>query len=119
MAALLIVRSFHTKSTRVLFSRSASKVRFCLSCQGREPSGSSDPKSNREEKQRENKHLFSRLHGGIERLGRGLKDNLSPKQKGDWKDVTLMSFSFAVYIYISQKIVCAYCAWMSMLKQPW
>ncbi|KAL5066457.1 hypothetical protein RYX36_028194 [Vicia faba] len=43
--------------------------------------------------------------------------NLSPQQqKGDWKDLFLMSISFAVYVYISQKLVCAYCAWTSMPK---
>ncbi|CAA6659146.1 unnamed protein product [Spirodela intermedia] len=42
------------------------------------------------------------------RLWRGSMQ--SPKQKGDWKDVLLMSLSFAVYVYISQKLVCAYCA---------
>ncbi|KAK2379656.1 RNA/RNP complex-1-interacting phosphatase [Trifolium repens] len=42
-------------------------------------------------------------------------NNLSPQQqKGDWKDLFLMSISFAVYVYISQKLVCAYCAWTSM-----
>ncbi|KAI5681087.1 hypothetical protein M9H77_02314 [Catharanthus roseus] len=51
-------------------------------------------------------------------FGKGLKDSLSPKQKGDRKDLTLMCLSFAVYVYISQKIVCAYCVWMSMLNQP-
>lgn len=41
-------------------------------------------------------------------------NNSSPQQKGDWKDLFLMSISFAVYVYISQKLVCAYCAWTSM-----
>ncbi|KAH7653814.1 hypothetical protein IHE45_19G104200 [Dioscorea alata] len=54
------------------------------------------------------------IYGEVEKLGKGLKECLSPKQKGDWKDVFLMSFSFAVYVYISQKIVCAYCAWTAM-----
>lgn len=46
-------------------------------------------------------------------------ENLSPQQKGDWKDLLLMSISFAVYVYISQKLVCAYCVWTSMPKQVW
>lgn len=58
------------------------------------------------------------MYGEAGKLGRGLTQGLSPKQKGDWKDVLLMSFSFAVYVYISQKIVCAYCAWMSMINHP-
>lgn len=68
---------------------------------------------------KQEKQLLRQLFGSVEKYGKRLKDNLSPKQKGDWKDVMLMSLSFAVYVYISQKIVCAYCAWMSMLKQPW
>lgn len=48
--------------------------------------------------------------------GKGLRECLSPKQKGDWKDLVLMSLSFAVYIYVSQQIVCTYCAWISMLN---
>ncbi|XP_030445033.1 uncharacterized protein LOC115667587 [Syzygium oleosum] len=56
---------------------------------------------------------------GFEKIGKGLKHNLSPQRKGDWKDIALMSLSFAVYVYISQKIVRAYCAWVSMPKQPW
>ncbi|KAG6509680.1 hypothetical protein ZIOFF_027680 [Zingiber officinale] len=59
-----------------------------------------------------------KIYGEAGKLGRELKDCLSPKQKGDWKDLVLMSFSFAVYIYISQRIVCAYCAWMSMISRP-
>ena len=52
-------------------------------------------------------------------MGIELKEKLSPQRKGDWKDLTLMSLSFAVYVYISQKIVCAYFVWMSMPKQVW
>eukprot|EP00271_Cylindrocystis_brebissonii_P017851 TRINITY_DN481_c0_g5_i1.p1 TRINITY_DN481_c0_g5~~TRINITY_DN481_c0_g5_i1.p1 ORF type:complete len:295 (+),score=47.37 TRINITY_DN481_c0_g5_i1:394-1278(+) len=35
---------------------------------------------------------------------------LTPREKGDFMDVTLMSLTFAVLIYISQRLVCAYCA---------
>ncbi|KAM6595016.1 hypothetical protein CsatA_002719 [Cannabis sativa] len=60
------------------------------------------------------------LRENLSKFGKCLRENLSPKQKGDWKDLTLMSLSFAVYVYISQKIVCAYFAWvMSMPKQLW
>ncbi|CAL9152642.1 unnamed protein product [Musa hybrid cultivar] len=62
--------------------------------------------------------LLVEMYGEAGKLGRGLLEGLSPKQKGDWKDVLLMSVSFAVYVYISQKIVCAYCAWMSMINHP-
>ncbi|KAJ0245599.1 RNA/RNP complex-1-interacting phosphatase [Hirschfeldia incana] len=37
--------------------------------------------------------------------------NLKPEKKGDMKDVMLMSLSFAVYVYISQLMVCAYFSW--------
>lgn len=60
--------------------------------------------------------MAERLHGDVVKAGMAVQENLSPKQKGDWKDVTLMSFSFAVYVYISQKIVCTYCAWISMIN---
>jgi hypothetical protein len=86
-----------------------------LSCQRGEPIDTSSSKPKKEIKQ--DKQLVRQLFGSVENFGKGLKDNLSPKRKGDWKDVMLMSLSFAVYVYMSQKIVCAYCAWMSMLKQ--
>uniref|UniRef100_A0A0D9VRA4 Uncharacterized protein n=1 Tax=Leersia perrieri TaxID=77586 RepID=A0A0D9VRA4_9ORYZ len=60
--------------------------------------------------------MGERVFGDAAKAGRAVRESLSPKQKGDWKDVTLMSFSFAVYVYISQKIVCTYCAWISMIN---
>uniref|UniRef100_A0A0E0CXA3 Uncharacterized protein n=1 Tax=Oryza meridionalis TaxID=40149 RepID=A0A0E0CXA3_9ORYZ len=60
--------------------------------------------------------MAKRVFGDAAKAGRAVRESLSPKQKGDWKDVTLMSFSFAVYVYISQKIVCTYCAWISMIN---
>ncbi|ERN00858.1 hypothetical protein AMTRI_Chr03g140000 [Amborella trichopoda] len=39
-----------------------------------------------------------------------------PRRKGDLRDVLLMSLSFALYVYISQRIVGAYCAWMAILN---
>ncbi|KAL6648555.1 hypothetical protein ACP70R_012779 [Stipagrostis hirtigluma subsp. patula] len=57
-----------------------------------------------------------RLYGDVAKAATAARESLSPKQKGDWKDVTLMSFSFAVYVYISQKLVCTYCAWLSMIN---
>ncbi|KAH7296185.1 hypothetical protein KP509_26G012300 [Ceratopteris richardii] len=47
-------------------------------------------------------------------LFKDLAGNLAPREKGDIRDVVLMSLSFAVYVYISQKLVCAYCIWQSM-----
>ncbi|GFZ02681.1 hypothetical protein Acr_15g0012890 [Actinidia rufa] len=87
-----------------------------ISCQSRVPI---DPSSSETKKEKEKKQLLPKLFRSVEEFGKRLKDNLSPKQKGDWKDLVLMSLSFAVYVYISQKIVCAYCVWISMLKQHW
>jgi len=56
--------------------------------------------------------LFEKLEQSLE----GLRKLMSPRRKGDIWDVMLMSISFAVYVYISQKIVCAYCMWQSMLR---
>ncbi|KAJ0973603.1 hypothetical protein J5N97_015568 [Dioscorea zingiberensis] len=79
----------------------------------------SDQKDRKEEKKKKKKKEYRSLvhlmYGEAGNFGRALKESLSPKHKGDWKDLFLMSFSFAVYVYISQKIVCAYCAWMAML----
>lgn len=56
--------------------------------------------------------IFEKLEQSLD----GLRNRLAPRHKGDIWDVVLMSISFAVYVYISQKIVCAYCMWQSMLK---
>ncbi|KAG6421837.1 hypothetical protein SASPL_118395 [Salvia splendens] len=84
-----------------------------VSCQSRKPDDEQKGKGAKED----NGMRWRKLLFGVEQIGKGLQDNLSPKMKGDWKDLTLMSLSFAVYIYMSQKIVCAYCAWMSMAGQ--
>jgi hypothetical protein len=77
----------------------------------------SNPRTKEEESKR--KSLLQRSSAGFGKFGKILRESLSPKQKGDWKDLTLMSLSFAVYVYISQKLVCAYFAWMYMPKQLW
>ncbi|OMO69756.1 hypothetical protein CCACVL1_19295 [Corchorus capsularis] len=85
-----------------------------VSCQNNnEPS---DKSTSKPQKEKEKTQLFAQVLDGAEKLGRGLKENMRPKQKekGDWKDLMLMSLSFAVYVYMSQQIVCAYFAWMSM-----
>ncbi|KAJ6896097.1 hypothetical protein NC651_022352 [Populus alba x Populus x berolinensis] len=117
MAALSIVHSLHGSysSIQELKTRNCPRILILLSCQRGEPLDTSSSKPKKEIKQ--DKQLARQLFGSVENFGKGLKDNLSPKRKGDWKDVVLMSLSFAVYVYMSQKIVCAYCAWMSMLKQ--
>ncbi|KAJ4979708.1 hypothetical protein NE237_010488 [Protea cynaroides] len=122
MATFSTGHSFYPKKIYDPPIRPNSRFQICLACSSNhEPAGSQDAKrkNKKEKRKEEEKHLFLRLLGGVEKVGKGLKENLSPKQKGDWKDLMLMSFSFAVYVYISQRIVCAYCAWMSMQKQPW
>ncbi|GJP35228.1 hypothetical protein CLOM_g19736 [Closterium sp. NIES-68] len=47
-----------------------------------------------------------RVAGAVESLLRFI----TPRQKGDIRDVTLVSLSFAVLVYISQRLVCAYFA---------
>lgn len=86
-----------------------------LSCQSRKSAREEDSSLKKEEKP----PLVEALNGMLMKMGKRLEENLSPKQKGDWKDLLLMSVSFAVYVYMSQKIVCAYCAWMSTQRQPW
>ncbi|CAI9764971.1 unnamed protein product [Fraxinus pennsylvanica] len=87
--------------------------KFISACsQNRDPSNAKTKKESNEK----NKGIVQQLYFGMEKLGGVVMDNLSPKQKGDWKDITLMCLSFAVYVYMSQKIVCAYCAWMSILR---
>uniref|UniRef100_A0A5B7BW37 Uncharacterized protein n=1 Tax=Davidia involucrata TaxID=16924 RepID=A0A5B7BW37_DAVIN len=120
MAALSIGHSFHKRNSSIqeLKNQTNPRILISISCQSRIPVDPPSPET-KKEKEKEKKQSLTRFFVGVEKLGKGLKENLSPKQKGDWKDVMLMSLSFAVYVYISQKIVCAYCAWMSMLKQPW
>lgn len=81
-----------------------------------------DPSDSSEEKTKKSPERKQKIPGFVQRfekMGMELKEKLSPQRKGDWKDLTLMSLSFAVYVYISQKIVCAYFVWMSMPKQLW
>ncbi|XWS45741.1 hypothetical protein CRYUN_Cryun14cG0005700 [Craigia yunnanensis] len=120
MAALSVNHSFYYKNTSVQEmksrSRNCPRILVVLSCQNNEPIEKS---TTTKKEQKENRQLFSQVFAGVQKFGRGLKENMSPQQKGDWKDLMLMSLSFAVYVYMSQKIVCAYFAWMSMPKQSW
>ncbi|XP_058073686.1 uncharacterized protein LOC131222574 [Magnolia sinica] len=119
--ALSISHSFHTKNiSSILYNKPNSRLQLSVSCQSRGPAGPTDSKEGGDEEKGEKKKKpwVLRIYGEVGKLGEGLKESLSPKRKGDWKDVMLMSLSFAVYVYISQKIVCAYCAWMAMLKHP-
>ncbi|KAL9675387.1 hypothetical protein QQ045_003589 [Rhodiola kirilowii] len=98
--------------------RSVHKSQFSLSCRISEPDdGQTDLGTRRSKKER--KLLPEQILMELEKLGKGLGDGMSPKQKGDWKDVMLMSLSFAVLVYISQRIVCAYCTWKSVFHSSW
>ncbi|KAF2618460.1 hypothetical protein F2Q68_00041362 [Brassica cretica] len=60
-----------------------------------------------EESQGVIQRTVSKMISAAEKMGK----NLKPEKKGDMKDLMLMSLSFAVYVYISQLMVCAYFAW--------
>ncbi|XP_010503921.1 PREDICTED: uncharacterized protein LOC104781044 [Camelina sativa] len=55
-----------------------------------------------------------RLISEVEKFGKELKTGEKKKKKGDVKDLMLMSLSFAVYVYISQLLVCAYFSWQHL-----
>lgn len=114
-AALSLSHSCHHKHNPTLATAKTNNLRTItiVSCQNRHPDDSGTGKGTKEGKGM----LLQKLLVGVEKLGKGVHENLSPKRKGDWKDLTLMSLSFAVYIYMSQKLVCAYCIWMSMAGQ--
>ncbi|KAI3415009.1 uncharacterized protein J3R85_015586 [Psidium guajava] len=112
---------FRSRSTSIqeLKSGDCSKHILTVSCLGHDREHD-DPTTQRPKKEKQSKKpTFAGIIDGFEKIGKGFKQNLSPQRKGDWKDLTLMSLSFAVYVYISQKIVCAYYAWVSIPKQPW
>ncbi|KAL6981199.1 hypothetical protein U1Q18_022830 [Sarracenia purpurea var. burkii] len=130
MASLSLAHSFHGKNCSsqdlIKNSRNRSRIFITKSSKTRsqiDPSSSERKKGkeikNKKQQQQKKQWVQPQILLNFEKFGRRVKDNLSPKQKGDWKDLMLMSLSFAVYVYMSQKIVCAYCAWMSMVKQPW
>ncbi|RWW26694.1 hypothetical protein BHE74_00029131 [Ensete ventricosum] len=48
--------------------------------------------------------LLMDMNGEAGNLRSALTDSSSLKQKGDWKDVALISFSFVAYVYNSEKI---------------
>lgn len=117
MAALSFGHSFNTNyvSTHKKLDQIKKTPRIVVPCccQSRVPLSL---KTKKEEKvENDNKGL--KFMVSLEKVKKGLKESLSPKRKGDWKDLVLMSLSFAVYVYISQKLVCAYCVWTSMLNQ--
>ncbi|EOA24951.1 hypothetical protein CARUB_v10018246mg [Capsella rubella] len=56
--------------------------------------------------------IVRRIVSEAEKFGKDLKPE--KKKKGDVKDLMLMSLSFAVYVYISQLLVCAYFSWQHL-----
>nr|XP_009801567.1 PREDICTED: uncharacterized protein LOC104247301 [Nicotiana sylvestris]XP_016463767.1 PREDICTED: uncharacterized protein LOC107786773 [Nicotiana tabacum] len=125
MASISFSHSFHSKNTTPTIQECHTKCTtprsfsILISCQNRESSDLKNAKAEKQINKENKKGVLPQLIFDVEKLGNGLRDNLSPKHKGDWKDLTLMSLSFAVYVYISQKIVCAYCAWTSFVGQTW
>ncbi|KAI4323423.1 hypothetical protein L6164_023030 [Bauhinia variegata] len=118
MAALSVGHHCHNRKgpNRELRNRNRPRIVILSSFQGRGPVNDSNPG---EKKDLGGKLSLLKLVDGFQNLGKRVKQNLSPQQKGDWKDLLLMSLSFAVYVYISQKLVSTYCAWSSMPKQLW
>ncbi|KAJ4833338.1 hypothetical protein Tsubulata_000561 [Turnera subulata] len=121
MATLTLAHCLHNSSCsfQELKTRNCQRILVVVSCQRGQPAEDYNPTPKSKSEIKQDKRLFRQLLGRVDKFGKGLRNNLSPRQKGDWKDVVLMSLSFAVYVYISQQIVCAYCAWMSMLKHSW
>ncbi|KAB1209650.1 hypothetical protein CJ030_MR6G017560 [Morella rubra] len=119
MAALSVGHSLYRKHSKIQGPRKSSspKALILLCCRNDKPTDASKPRTTKESKGES--PPLQRISVGFEKFGKVLKENLSPQRKGDWKDVMLMSLSFAVYVYISQRIVCAYCAWTFVPKQPW
>ncbi|CAN8278855.1 unnamed protein product [Cochlearia groenlandica] len=85
-------------TTRQAPSRHNTRSLSVMSCQ---------KKKSPEDSQGMIKRIVTRMFSEAEKFGK----NSKPERKGDMKDLMLMSLSFAVYVYISQLIVCAYFAW--------
>ena len=121
MASFSISPSLHTIRSKTTTQEHVNPMHHqtrptFMACQTRVPF---EPKVDKEKDGKEKKQSLMKVIVSIEKLGKVIKENLSPKRKGDWKDLVLMSLSFAIYVYISQRIVCAYCAWMSVFKNHW
>lgn len=124
MAALSIgnfsLRKSSWKSQEVMRSQRSPRVLFFVCCHDSHDPVQEDTSGTKVKKEKkERKLLSSQILIGFDKFGKELKENLSPQKKGDWKDLVLMSLSFAVYVYISQQIVCAYFAWTSMPNPSW
>ncbi|CAI9103036.1 OLC1v1001455C1 [Oldenlandia corymbosa var. corymbosa] len=130
MAAIQICHCFQTKTsssrTPKIPQKNDHRTSISVSCRSRGSSSSNPVDAEDHQVAKEEKTVKKttlRHHQvmmmSVDKFGKELRENLSPKQKGDWKDLTYMCLSFALYVYISQKLVCAYCAWTSITKLPW
>ncbi|GAB2232740.1 hypothetical protein Droror1_Dr00011790 [Drosera rotundifolia] len=117
MATISLTHHFHC-AIKQYKQTSIPTIQATLSCKNNKPSKNTGSDTERGDEIKRPRSSSSRrgLFFGIVGMVKGLKESMSPKQKGDWKDLVLMSLSFAVYVYMSQKIVCAYCAWMSLIN---
>lgn len=120
MAALSVGHYWHINKApghELVKNRNSHRFVILLSCKGRGPVNNNSNQG--EKKDMGGKLTLLNLFNGFEKVGKRVKQNMSPQQKGDWKDLLLMSLSFAVYVYISQKLVCAYFAWTVMPNKLW
>jgi hypothetical protein len=112
----IVITAPHVSRRRAHSSAVSSRPRSHFLCQSSLPPAGGGDGGGDEKKSSRWAATAERLYNDVVKAGMAARENLSPKQKGDWKDVTLMSFSFAVYVHISQKLVCTYCAWLSMIN---
>ncbi|KAL1362544.1 hypothetical protein AAHE18_03G088900 [Arachis hypogaea] len=130
MASLISSVGHYCCITKALLAHQLTNGIIVSSCHVRRPSNDSNNSQEGKKKDMDGGRLKNNsmvklrllsLLNGFEKFGRRrTKQYLSPEQKGgDWKDLFLMSLSFAVYVYISQQLVCAYFVWTTMPKQLW
>ncbi|MQM23627.1 hypothetical protein Taro_056693 [Colocasia esculenta] len=109
-AALSLGRPLHGHPRRPRHKTPPARARLPLSCRSQllsdpEEDGGEGKRGEMGKEGKGRRRALSGILAEAEKVGRGLKESLSPRRKGDWKDVLLMSLSFAVYVYISQKLV--------------
>ncbi|KAL1833323.1 hypothetical protein ACET3Z_002974 [Daucus carota] len=89
MAALSFGHSFNTQniSTHIKLDHIKKTPRTTVPCccQSRVPLSSKTKKQDKEENGNKGLKVIARLG----KVGRGLKESLSPKRKGDWKDLEI------------------------------
>lgn len=109
---LLPIMLKQRQKTRIAINRSL-RV-YCKNCADQYNDDDDEPKMKQDKVRRPPSMKF------LDKFVRSVRESMRPQRKGDWKDLMLMSVSFAVYVYVSQKIVCAYYAWVYIMpKQHW